>query len=302
MKCMNLMVLTIALSSFARAQDRPPAGAGGPDPERVFQALDADRDGRIDRDELRKKLPDLLDRWSQARAERPRMPSPDRGADGPPPEMAMRIRAMVEDCVRDTVERRLADFMKRVQHSIDERLKGLADHKSKPIGPPMERPGPAEFRKPKRPIAADALPADPRDKTVAAEQPSRKFDPRMPPCPGCGPTPPAGPMMGEPPCPPPQPRWFGRGLGRYEAPVAPPPRAWRRARPLWHSPPMTREESRANRSDTLRQIPRGRPLRDLLDLNRDGDVDAKEIDQARKAIERLRDDAPPPRNRPEGKP
>ncbi len=174
MRLWMIAAIVAGTAGAAWGQDNPEPRSKGPAAERLFKVLDADGDGKIDREELERKLPMILDRMGgdgerpreREMPERPRAKKPDRDerrdgppggplidgpkarpgrGDGPPPAVMGRIEQLVERMVRDILERHKREIAERIERLVEGKVREALDREGPkgPGGPERElRPAP----------------------------------------------------------------------------------------------------------------------------------------------------------------
>ncbi len=172
MRYLSMLGLVLCSTAITRGQDRPEPRRERPNVERIFNALDADQDGKIDRTELERKLPEIMERLrehrpgQEARREgrdepgkprdeqpqpprkvrpdaertRPAADAPPAGPGGPPPEMTERMNQIVERRMREMIERRMPEIKQRIEQLVERKVREiLSRERPDPAAPPSPR-------------------------------------------------------------------------------------------------------------------------------------------------------------------
>lgn len=145
--------------------ERPDRGlrADMPNVDRLFKALDANADGKIDLQEMEKRFPEVMARWREARGpegdrpERPRREMAERmrekakerdgeaerwkeakhpgdeRREGPPPEMAERLSRLVEAKVNEAIERRVPEIARRIHEMVAKDMREIMERRAPEI-------------------------------------------------------------------------------------------------------------------------------------------------------------------------
>ncbi|MGB9626078.1 MAG: hypothetical protein ACPMAQ_14585, partial [Phycisphaerae bacterium] len=130
---------------------------------RLFKALDANGDGKIDLQEMERRFPEVMARWREARGpegdrpERPRREMAERmrekareregeaerpkeakrpgdeRREGPPPEMAERLARFVEARVNEAIDRRVPEIARRIHEMVAKDMREVMERRAPEI-------------------------------------------------------------------------------------------------------------------------------------------------------------------------
>jgi hypothetical protein len=160
MRWLAMSVLVLGVTTTAWAQEGREPRPEGPNFDRFFKALDKNGDGKIDRQELEGRLPELMARWREARgpegdrpegprremAERMREKAKERrgeaerseeakrpGAgrsEGPPREMAERLERLVEAKVNEALERKAPEIARHIRDLVAKDMREIMERRA----------------------------------------------------------------------------------------------------------------------------------------------------------------------------
>lgn len=157
MRLLTISLFVFGTATIALAQERPAPRPEKPGLDRLFRGLDANGDGKVDREEFEKAFPEVMARMREGRgpeAGRAEGGRPEsRRPEGPPkkegserlervvekdvrnaverkePELAEHINRLVEKDVRELVERRMPEMMRRIEQLVDRKVREALEGK-----------------------------------------------------------------------------------------------------------------------------------------------------------------------------